>query len=64
MGRENPSVCVTVNWKVCKSKTALYDLYLNVIKRECVIKVLINRIIQTRTRHFRRVYQPTGDNIK
>jgi hypothetical protein len=29
---ENPSACVTVNWKVCKSAIALY---LNVIKRDC-----------------------------
>jgi hypothetical protein len=27
---ENPSACVTVNWKVCKSAIALY---LSVIKR-------------------------------
>jgi hypothetical protein len=31
----NPSACVTVNWKVCKSGIALYCLYLNVIKRDC-----------------------------
>jgi hypothetical protein len=29
---ENPSACVTVNWKVCKSAIALY---LSVIKRTC-----------------------------
>jgi hypothetical protein len=31
---------------------ALYGLYLNVIKCECVTKVLINPIIRNRTRHF------------
>jgi hypothetical protein len=31
--------------------------------RELVTKVLINRIIRTITRHFRRAYQPTRDNI-
>jgi hypothetical protein len=41
---ENPSACATVNWKVCKSAIALYHLYLNVIKGECVTKVLINPI--------------------
>jgi hypothetical protein len=35
--------------KLCKSAIALY---LIVIKRECVTKVLINQIIRTRTRHF------------
>jgi hypothetical protein len=49
---ENPSVCATVNWKLCKPEIALYCLYLSVIKRECVTKVLINPIIRTRTRHF------------
>jgi hypothetical protein len=29
---ENPSACVTVDWKVCKSAIALY---LSVIKRTC-----------------------------
>jgi hypothetical protein len=29
---ENPSVCATVNWKVCKSAVALY---IRVIKRPC-----------------------------
>jgi hypothetical protein len=29
---DNPSACVTVNWKVCKSEIALY---LSVIKRTC-----------------------------
>jgi hypothetical protein len=28
----NPSVCATVDWKVCKLAIALYGLYLNVIK--------------------------------
>jgi hypothetical protein len=28
----NPSACVTVNWKMCKSVIALY---LSVIKRTC-----------------------------
>jgi hypothetical protein len=49
--KENPSECVTVNWKACKSAIALYCLYLSVIKRESVTKVLINPIIPTRTRH-------------
>jgi hypothetical protein len=49
---ENPSACATVNWKVCKSAIALYCLYLNVIKRECVTEVLINPNIRNRTRHF------------
>jgi hypothetical protein len=31
----NPSACTKLNWKVCKSATALYCLYLNVIKRDC-----------------------------
>jgi hypothetical protein len=30
---EQPSGCVTVNWKVRKSAVALYGLYLTVIKR-------------------------------
>jgi hypothetical protein len=33
---ENPGACTTVNWKVCKSAISLYDLYLSVIKSECV----------------------------
>jgi hypothetical protein len=37
---ENPSVCATVNWKVCKSVIALYCLYLMF-----VAEVLINPII-------------------
>jgi hypothetical protein len=49
---ENYSVCETVNWKVCKSEMALYFMYLSVIKRVCVTKVLTNPIIWTRTRHF------------
>jgi hypothetical protein len=44
---------------VCKSVIALY---LNVIKKEFVTKVLINPIIRTRTRHFRREYHPIRDN--
>jgi hypothetical protein len=32
-------VCITVNYKVCKSAKALYCLNLNVIKRECVTEV-------------------------
>jgi hypothetical protein len=47
---------------VCVCKSAIV-LYLSVIKRECVTKVLLNPIIQTRTRHFRRVYHPTRDSI-
>jgi hypothetical protein len=50
--KEDPNACATVNWKVYKSAIALYCLYLSVIKRECVTKVLINPIIRTRTRHF------------
>jgi hypothetical protein len=49
---KNPSACATVNCQVWKSAIALYCLYLIVIKRECVTKVLINPIIRTRTRHF------------
>jgi hypothetical protein len=59
---ENPSACATVNWKVRKSAIALCCLYLNVIKRECVTKVLINPIIRTRTRLIGRVYHPKRDN--
>jgi hypothetical protein len=54
----NPSSCATVDWKVCKSAIALYGLYLNVIVSECITKMLINPIIQTRTHHFHRVYHP------
>jgi hypothetical protein len=46
---ENSTACAAVEYKVCKSAIALY---LNVIEREIVTKVLINPIIQTRTRHF------------
>jgi hypothetical protein len=49
---KNPSACATVECKVCKSAIALYCLYLNVIKSECVTEELINPIIRTRTRHF------------
>jgi hypothetical protein len=50
---ENPSVCATVDWKVCKSVIALCCLCnLSVVKRVCVTKLLINLIIRTRTRHF------------
>jgi hypothetical protein len=39
---ENPSACVVVNWKVCKSAIVLYCLevrvVLTVIKRECTKK--------------------------
>jgi hypothetical protein len=59
---EDPSACATVNWKVCKSAIPLYCLYLSVIKRERVTEVLINPIIRTKTRHFRRLYHPTLDN--
>jgi hypothetical protein len=48
---------------VCKSAIALYCLYLSVIKRECVTKVLINPINRTGTRHSRHAYHPTRDNI-
>jgi hypothetical protein len=51
-------VFVIVNYNACKSVIALY---LNVIKRQIVTKVLINPIIRTRTRHFRRAYHPTRD---
>jgi hypothetical protein len=37
---------------VCKSTIALDCLYLNVIKRKCVIEVLTKPIIRTTTRHF------------
>jgi hypothetical protein len=60
---ERTNVCVAVNYNVCKSAIVLYGLYVNVIKSECVTQVLINPIIRTRTRHFLRVYQPTGDII-
>jgi hypothetical protein len=43
----------TVNWKMCKSAIAMY---LSVIKRVSVTKVLINPIIRTRTRYFRHAY--------
>jgi hypothetical protein len=33
---ENSSACATVNWKVCKSARAQCDLYVSVIKSECV----------------------------
>jgi hypothetical protein len=55
---EDQCVCM------CKSVIALCCLYLNVITRECVTKVLINPIIRTRARHFRHVYHPTRDNRK
>jgi hypothetical protein len=38
--------------KCVKKTIALCCLYFNVIKRECVTKVLINPIIRTRTRHL------------
>jgi hypothetical protein len=44
---------------VCKSAIALY---LNVIRRTCN-KLIMNPVIRTRTRHFRRLYRPTRDNI-
>jgi hypothetical protein len=56
---EDSSACVTTNCKSCNSVIALY---LNVIKRDCVTKVLTNPIIRTGTRHFRHAYQPTRDN--
>jgi hypothetical protein len=60
--RQNPSACATVSWKVCKSAIALCCLYLNVIKRECISKVLINPIIRTTARPISRVYHPIRDN--
>jgi hypothetical protein len=33
---KNPGARATVCWKVCKSAIALYGLYVNVIKCECV----------------------------
>jgi hypothetical protein len=57
---ENLSACVKANCKLCKSEIVLN---LSVIKIECVIEVLINPIIRTRTRHSRRSYCPTPDNI-
>jgi hypothetical protein len=52
-------VCVCVCVCVCKSAIALYLHRL----RELVTKVLINPIIRTRTRHFRRAYHPTRDSM-
>jgi hypothetical protein len=49
--------------EVCKSTIALYGLYVNVIKSECVTSMLINPIVPTRTRHFSRVYRPTRHTI-
>jgi hypothetical protein len=50
---ENPSAFATMNWKCVRtSVTALYCMYLSVINRKCVTKVLMNPIIRTRTRHF------------
>jgi hypothetical protein len=35
-GGQNPSVCTTMNWKVCKSEIALYYLYLRgIVQRRC-----------------------------
>jgi hypothetical protein len=53
---ENPSVCATVNLKVCISAIALYCLCVSVTKSECVTKLLINPIIRTRTRLISGVY--------
>jgi hypothetical protein len=49
----NTSACATVNYKVCKSAIALYWMWL----RQIVTKVLINPIIRTGTRHFRRAWE-------
>jgi hypothetical protein len=49
---EHSSACEMVNWKVCNTAIVLYCMYLSVIQKECVTKVLINPIIQTRTTHF------------
>jgi hypothetical protein len=57
---ENPSACATVKCKLCKSAIALY---LSVIKREVITKVLINPIIRSRDCHFRRACHPARDNI-
>jgi hypothetical protein len=62
--RENPSACAKVVCKWCKSEIALYGLYLNVIKSECVIQLLINPIIRTRTRLINGVYHHTRHNIE
>jgi hypothetical protein len=35
---EKTNVCVTVNYNVCKSASALCDLRVSVIKSECVTK--------------------------
>jgi hypothetical protein len=56
---ENPSVCATVNWKLCISATTLYCLCVSVTKSECVTQLLINPIIRTRTRLISGVYDPT-----
>jgi hypothetical protein len=44
---------------LCKSAIALYCVWL----KELVTEVPINKIIRTRTRHFRHAYHPTRDNI-
>jgi hypothetical protein len=54
---ENPSACVTVNWKLRKSAIALY---LSVIKRTCN-RSAINPIIRNRTRYFHHTYPHTRD---
>jgi hypothetical protein len=54
----NPSACATVVSKWCKSARALCNLYVSVIKCECV--TVISPIIRSRTRHFSGVYHPTG----
>jgi hypothetical protein len=59
----NPSVCATVNCKVCKSEIVLCCLYLSVIKSECVIEVLINPIIRNRTRFISGVYHTACHNM-
>jgi hypothetical protein len=42
---ENSNACATVNCNWCKREIALYCLCVSVIKRECVIQLLINPIV-------------------
>jgi hypothetical protein len=61
--KKNPSARAMVCCKVYRSAIALYDLYLSVIKSECVTKVLIISIIRTRIRLISGVYQQARYNI-
>jgi hypothetical protein len=46
----NPSACATVIWIVRKTEIELCDLYLSVIKSECITQLIINPFVRTRTR--------------